>query len=154
MLATLENAKSYLNIDSDASKDAFLTGALVAGQGFAENYCQQPLEEATIEPWKVHKFTGDGYDWQTLPFFPVSELVQLRQRQNPISDYSIIDDSLYGLDESNGIYKVYYSGIFVASYNYELQLKQGYTEDNVPDDLRQIIIEMAAASLCSQQKFT
>lgn len=139
-LITKPLLKIYLDIENQVTDyDAVLDMIIAAVGKDVVRYCNQEIEATS----QIYEFSGNGSNWLIIPKFPVISITSLKYRSQPLeswgaaissSDYAIVDNGVQPL--------LYYAhGFIEGNFNYKLEYISGWSE--VPEDIRQVALEMA-----------
>jgi len=93
------------------------------------------LQETHLTEY-IQKIENQDY-FKRLPIFGFKEVVSVEYRRNGTSEYELIDNWFF--ENSNG--KPYLVLMNFKSGFYRFTFEQGYEEDDLPDDIKRIIVE-------------
>ena len=139
-LITLAEVKSWLGI-VDSSEDALLTAICGAVDAFVKKYCHREFESAT----RTEKYHGTGSHELLLQEYPVTEIfsIKINDVEESLSDYDV--------DKEVGVLYSKVGKIPRGIYNVEVKYIGGYTEQDLPADLK-MGLYLAAESLYRRYK--
>lgn len=149
MLITLTDFKTFNKMNLDETEfDSSINQCISASVDFTNNYCNRDFTSMSHLEW----YQGSGYHTLYLDNMPIHS-VQLIQADSGMSvydpvtiyDLEIQPDSLIINQKDNSIrltngayfYKSYSDRNILVNYN------AGYTSDTIPQDLKQVMIEIA-----------
>lgn len=144
-LVTLARMKSYLDI-SDTTDDARLERSISAASRLLNVLTERDLKARAVTKY----LTGDGSTDLRLPNWPVNDSASLQVWESTdlprVWDATtLIDSNDYVIDTERG--EIHYSGGWSEaplSIKLSANLGYGYGSEEVPDDLQQATMEIAA----------
>lgn len=139
-LVSKQTVKQFLGIAlADPTYDAAFDQWISEAGTVIATACRQPIESTTKT---AHRFSGNGRDTWTLPFFPVTAASALQERQSIDGDWTTVDTDTWEFVNVEGYYLHYPTGFAKGRGNYRVTFTHGYTA--TPDDIEQVAREMVA----------
>ena len=126
----------WLNIDSsDTSKDTLLTTLISYASAHLRNYCNQPIEQESVD--KI--FAGDGTTWHDFYYTVPITISSLSYRDTPLDSWTTISNSptVYSLQDS----VLYYDDAYSEAW-YKAALSVGYASNAIPNAIKEVCSEM------------
>lgn len=142
-LITLPELKRYLGIkDAETGKDDLLIDCINEASDMINDHCNRPLKSADY----VHYLNGQGGDTLSLPYYPVTEVTEIKtiaydgsedallSGSDTVSNTVVLDDS------SLFLRKGYYFPR--GRKNIKVSYSAGY--EDIPNDVKKVCKEVAA----------
>lgn len=140
-MITISQVKQYINY-ADSDLDSYFQTLVNQTENFIEEYCQQPIDRASV----VNRAVGNGTVRLALPnTSPITDLT-VRSRMVGGSTYTAVS----GCEAVviGGLPFVYNPNLFYADKIYEFSYTAGW--DVAPDTLQRIAVEMVAVAYNEQ----
>lgn len=151
MIVQLEDLKQALNIDNTTSDD-LLFEVLKRADQEAKTYCNRIFEVANYTEY----YDGQGTNLIFLRQFPVVSITSIHDDigREYTSGY-LLDDEDYTFDEKSGAVTLDYYNFMKGKKNVKVIYRAGYGtgtgETNVPEDLKNAIIDLAISDFLTKQ---
>lgn len=141
MLCTVTELKEFLKI-TDNNNDNILNNIIYASDKFIENFCNQNIESAV----NVFYISGNGNTLLKLPsIFPITALYAISFRNTFADAFTALTTSDFEIVVIDKVDYLYSSATFVNGLsNYKIELTSGYAPTAIPNDIKQVSIELSA----------
>ena len=138
MIIETDDLKEFLKITNDESDD-FLEKCILWAQGIIESHCKRTFEEAE---YTAEEYTGDGSGILYLRQYPLVEVTAITIDDAAMSDVG--SDCVKLNARTGAVYLV--SAVFTKKDypNVQITYTAGYSSDDMPEEIRYAVIELAA----------
>lgn len=143
-LVSLNEVKEALDITT-SDHDAKLNGYINRATGIIEVYCQRRFISTTHTN---EVYSGNGSAYIYLRNYPITALTASEYMNNSnlgSPSYSALQSDLFAIETMGGVDRgaLYYGGGFIDGVNnYRFSYTAGYTDSELPHDLREACIEL------------
>lgn len=137
-IITAAEVKERLDVTS-SDYDTQIGNIINSVDDTIKSWAGQSIESTT----KTEKFEGNGKDYHLFKNMPINTITSVKYRTDPLQALQTVNSSNYAIVETDGIYRLYNDDTFYSGYNYEIEFNYGY--DTVPEDVKNVAIEMAMA---------
>lgn len=136
MIISINDFKDYINYSkTDTSKDTYISRIIEYCQDVIEQFCQQKLEETE----RTHERKGSMSNLMLIPTtLPVVDAT-VEEKNTLDSSYVSIDVQLVKFDSVSYVFR----NAGFDSY-YKITYTAGFTEADIPNELKKVLLEMAA----------
>jgi hypothetical protein len=145
---SVADVRDYLNQNSTGFGDALLGRILATSVDSVRSIIGQPF--LATAGWE-HTFEGAFARVHTIDYFPVSDLTKIEHWRG-VNDWEELDEDLFEIVGVDGVYRLYTGGTFTRGDLYRATFTVGYAIADIPAEIIQVIIEMAAMMLAESGK--
>ncbi len=141
MIVTIAEVKDVLRPDT-TDYDTSLERLIKRKQAIAEKYTGRKFEIAEYD----EEYDGEESDTIFLNQYPVGKITSLK------SNSVLISSDNYKIQKEEGILRLKGGAVFSEGIqNVEVVYKAGWSEDNMPEDLKDAVIQLVCAEFCFTQ---